>query len=161
MRHWGIWLLITVSLVGCATYSVDDLDYSLSDIQKAVGENLVGGVARVSSNQREFESAYFKPEQFQQKPAKPSGEMFVERAYAKVYVLGDRRPYSLEVVVQIQEKDLSDANYSTPNWSDIHSGVFYDTRKDRDLANRIGRGIHDYLVKRGRKKNLIDDFKPF
>ena len=84
----------------------------------------------------------------------------MERAYAKALILGDRRPYSLELTVTIQTR-VDDSGFNPQNPLDIQTGNFEDNSADEYLAKRIVINIREYLVKRSRNKNLIDDFRPF
>lgn len=154
---------IVILFLGCSHKQViEDLDYPLMDIQKGVGESLPGGVSRVSSNQREYTSGFFRTNVYdkQQSEKKSKGHVPMERAYAKALILGDRRPYSLEVSVTIQNR-LDDSGFNPKNPLDIQGGNFEDDRQDDRLAERIVINIREYLVKRSRTKNLIEDFRPF
>lgn len=63
-------------------------------------------------------------------------------------ILGDQRPYSYEVTVFKETLDKSTGEYEQDG-------------SDKRLGHRIAVAIQDYLVKKLRSKNIIDDFRPF
>jgi hypothetical protein len=153
-------LVIWISILsfGCSSAEkIENIGYPLSDIQKAVAENLPGGIGSVSSNQRVYTSNFFSPI-LVDRSRTPTG--LQERARAKVYVLGDRRPYSVEVEVELQER-TDHENHKNQASLDLNEGSFETIASDKGLARRIVRNIHEYLVKKSKNKNIIDDFKPF
>ena len=99
---------------------------------------------RSVGNGRVFFSNYFllqKSGKFQ--PAEKSGL----RHYAKIYVLGDRRPYTIEVQVLRQRR-------SGP-------GEYYSDGSDERIAKVVAKVIQDNLNKRPEDLNIIDDFRVF
>jgi hypothetical protein len=139
------------SLLGAcsAAEKVSDVNQPLTAINAAIEKELSMGIQGTSENRREFYSKPFLVKQSDE--AQLDG--FRERGLAKVYVLGDRRPYIIEVEVYIErakvpkkgsEKDLE---YS-----------FY--RHDKGLAKKLLRNILNTLERR-ENKNFIDDFRPF
>lgn len=147
-------LISMLALSACSTARViDDMNYSLTDIQKAVGEIFPGGILGMSSNQRELTSAIFAVR-------RPSGTLtpfnslvFAKdkpeyRYKAKAIILGDRRPYSLEVGVDQERLDEKTGTYSSEGTSAA-------------MSDRLAFEIRKYLVQRSEKKNVIDDFRAF
>jgi hypothetical protein len=162
MLSWfrcGIAILFSIfTLSGCASgYYVDDLGYSLTTIQTAVNREIPNGVESVSPNRREFFSKLFDPSSLSTKYRDG-----VYRARAHVLVLGDRRPYNLEVR-SVVEKRVSGGKpkekISSPK--DLSDGDWESYGSDYDLAQSIGESIADYLLKASRGRNLIDDFQAF
>ncbi len=142
-------LFVSASIfIGCSTpgYVSEDLDGSLSEIQKSISDNLPTGVGHVSSNQRSFYSKEFT--------ASISSESSKTRvpAVMRVLILGDRRPYSLQILVN-QAADIKNAKDAFENGVELESSETY--------AHRTFTSIKDQLSKRLKNKNLFDDFRPF
>lgn len=131
---------------GCTTPGtavIENQDRSIQDLSAIVIAALPVGKASVSQNGRTFTSVYF---------ASKGGE-FVEgneapvRAKAIIVILGDRRPYNIEVTV-IQEKKTNTASYNRIENSD-------------GLARVVIRRIQKALHERRDNRNVIDDFRVF
>ena len=125
-------------------------NHSLSSIFGAVESAMTMGIQNYSENHREF---YSKPFLISQDESlRKAG--FRDRGVAKVFVLGDERPYTIETEVIIQrgklEKNLRD--------KDIQYEFL---RYDKLLAQRLLGNIISILERRDGNKNLIDDFRPF
>lgn len=136
-------LLTAGLLVSCATgsYKVAELNQSLGDIKRAV-TSVIGEPRVLSENQRTYLSQYFsrKPDpKFD--PMKSS-----ERMYAKIVILGDRRPYDIEIQVLVEERDES---------SYVSAGV------DMDQAKKIAKDLRQKLNQSREGRNVIDDFRAF
>lgn len=117
---------------------------SLIETQKIVEANLPGGKRAVSQNRREYTSNYFvrgKEGAFVEAQSEPI------RYYARILVLGDRRPYTVEVRVY-EEHRRSD-------------GQFDQVNQDEGLARVIIRRIQKALYQRREDRNIIDDFRVF
>jgi|SRR6185312_6030073 len=136
--------LILPGLWSCSTASVtlDNQNYSLGDIRKAI-QSKIGEPRLISENQRTFKSVYFslKPDK------KFDANKSKQRAYAKVVVLGERRPYDLEITVVVEERD-SDGGYSE---------IGDDPAQSEQLAQAIKNKLHQSIDDR----NVIDDFRAF
>lgn len=138
-----------LTLAGCASWGsgirLDPVDRPLNEIQAVVGKSLPLGQRRVEAAGREWFSQYFITK----------GRSFVAahtapvRYYAHVYILGDRRPYSIEVYVKRQRREAPS--------SDSYS----DDGTDQELAKLIHKRIQFYLSKRREDLNIIDDFRVF
>lgn len=126
------------------------MSYSLAHIRKGLNTILPGGVRTASANQRTLTSFYFPPQdpQTKSKSKLMTAETAPIRAVATVVVLGDRRPYQIEIKVSVERRSRDDAAY-------YH--VSYDSR----LARLFARDLQDYLVKSQENRDLIDDFRPF
>lgn len=144
---------------GCATGQVvlSDVDYPLLDIQKGVQAILPSGTGGVSANGRSFSSRYFDPNKTDGKRDLKSSSRR-ERATAKATILGDRRPYSIEIEVFVEE-DIS--GKKPEKGDDFIEGEFVAAGKDIRLANYFKERLANYLARLERKKNIIDDFRPF
>jgi hypothetical protein len=102
-----------------------------------------GGIRGKSQNGREFVSRYHPP----------TGDVYATattakvRAYTKLTILGDRRPYVLQLHYIVEERD--------------DSGNYRVVKRDKERANKILKDLHTFLVTRPDKDNFIDDFRPF
>jgi len=127
----------------CASqvYRIANQDISLADMRRAV-VSVVGDPRELSQNQRVYFSQYFsrKPD------PKFDPEKSKERLYAKVSVLGDRRPYNIEVEVLIEKRDFGEY---------VLAGLDY------PLAQKIGKDIRSKLNQSRENRNAIDDFRAF
>ncbi|MCB0393575.1 MAG: hypothetical protein KDD25_03410, partial [Bdellovibrionales bacterium] len=86
----------------------------------------------------------------------------VYRARAHILVLGDRRPYKIEVQVQIEQRDSGGKPKSKiTSYKDLSGGQWSSFGPDEDIAEQIGQIIFDYLLKASRDRNIIDDFQVF
>lgn len=155
-------IFISLALACSHAQKVSDVNFLLVDIQKAVGETLPAGIFSISENRREYTSNYFFNDQSEKQPeSRPAKKQTGERKSrstedekprrrykALVVILGDERPYSYEVTAYKQTLNRS-------------SGEYEDDGIDQRLALRIANAIQEYLVKRLKSKNFIDDFRPF
>lgn len=71
------------------------------------------------------------------------------RYFAHVYILGDRRPYVIEVYVKRERR-------ASPRLND-----YVEDGADQGLARIIHRRIQQQLSKRREDLNIIDDFRIF
>ena len=138
------WILIlTLFLSACATegYRISDQNMSLGEIRRAVTA-IIGEPRSISQNQRTFYSQYFsrKPD------PKFDPQKSFQRAYAKVLVLGDRRPYDVVVSVLVEER--SGSVYEEVDHDDVEA-----RKLGKDLRARLNQGLEN--------RNVIDDFRAF
>lgn len=104
------------------------------------------GLRKTSPNGREFFSNYFVTEGRKFKPA----DKLPQRMYAHILVLGDRRPYSMQVIVH-REKAVAGRGATG----------FEDVGTDQGIAKVIRRRVVQQLTKRREDMNIIDDFRVF
>ncbi|HEX4925463.1 MAG TPA: hypothetical protein VFV50_15325 [Bdellovibrionales bacterium] len=137
-------LLLVVTACATGTVSTPELDYSSADIQKAIVNTLGVGLLPAEGNERIYMSNPFRV------PLGKRGEAVknddVVRAKAKIAVVGDRRPYVIDVTVFVDEKD--------------DEGRWSNAGKDERLARQLADHIQDYLA-RHKDKNFIDHFRAF
>ena len=137
-------------LVGCQTttppdFTMPELQHPLKRLKRGVAYAIPGGVKGASENGRTFTSHYITLE----------GQKWdilstlKQRAYAEVTILGDRRPYVIEIRVPVQERKTSDPADTK----------FEDVRQSKKLAQVVAQKLRYYLE--NDKRNLIDDFRPF
>lgn len=135
--------------LGCSMFGgglkVQNLDRPLSELQRVAVASLPLGLRRTSPNAREFYSHYFivRNREFMAPENAP------ERAYAVIYVLGDRRPYTMEVSVFRERREGSAGQrYGSPTL-------------DLGLAEIVKHRVEEILSQRREDRNIIDDFRVF
>ena len=142
--------LLILQACSSNTQSVSTNNYALTAIFAAIENEMTMGIQGYSENHREFYSRYFLVKQDEH--ARDDG--FRERGQAKVYVLGDSRPYSIEAVVTIERT-------TSPKTTSMKNAEYSIHRYDKRLAKKLLMNIMNTLERRDRSQNLIDDFKPF
>ena len=147
-RTIGFFLTILLFGACSSTQTAGSLNYPLTTIFSAIEKEMSMGVQTYSENHREFYSRPFIV--IQADDAKEGG--YRERGRAKVVVLGDSRPYNLEVEVSIERAPKDEEKVD-------HAYRF--RRYDKELAKRLLNRIVWRVEKRVRDNNLIDDFKSF
>jgi hypothetical protein len=153
-------LAIGLLLSGCTSVqTISDLNYSLIDIQKGISATVPKGIAKISENRRTFSSKYFDPETIDaDRSTERSEDVYRERASVVTTILGDRRPYTVEVDVLLEE----DQSGIEPKKDDDYiEGKFAVSGHDKELARYFRDRLANYLARLERNKNLIDDFRPF
>lgn len=140
---------ISFCLEACASVSASTLDYSLANIYTAIEHTLSMGIQKNSENHREF---YSRPFLVTQEPDSKK-EGYHDRGVAKVLVLGDSRPYTVEVEVSVERGTKGGGKKQEVEYSHDHY--------DKKLAKKILDGIMRRLDRRQHDENIIDDFKPF
>lgn len=130
-------------MISCASrsYLINSQNYSLGDLKKTL-VSLIGEPRRVSENQRTLVSRYFS----RSPDAKFDPEKSRERLYATITILGDRRPYDVQVEVFSEVKEGS---------TYVNQGV------DEIETNKLGRGVRTRLNQGREDRNIIDDFRAF
>lgn len=131
-------------LAGCQTGGVvlHETPLSISDTRVAI-VTVIGEPRIVSPNGRELYSKFYD------RKGNPIDRMELakERSYTLVTVLGDRRPYDIQVEVLTEERD--------------EDGVFElvdrDDQRAVPIADKIKKALNESLVNR----NIIDDFRSF
>ena len=138
-----------VFIAQCATNAlvIKDQNRPLVELQKAVLRALPGGKRKVSVNGREFYSHYFIPN------GKKYGKLAKKkiRFMTKVTILGDRRPYTLEVLTSAYKVRTSGENIVESR----------DLGPDKGLSRMVLRRIQSALSKSREEFNIIDDFRVF
>ncbi len=115
---------------------------NVSDTRKAV-VSVIGQPRLTSENGRELLSKYYDRRGNFEDQVKNARE----RLTTHITILGDRRPYDIqiEVVVEIRDKE----------------GVYQIVEHDDARAEKIARDIQKALVQGRDNRNIIDDFKPY
>lgn len=101
------------------------------------------GVRGKSANGRELVSRYQKPGTNSFDNA--AGDKI--RGYSRLRILGDRRPYDLQVQYVIEERSPS-GNYAVKSYDDV-------------VAKQVLQKVLEFLVNRPDREDFIDEFKAF
>lgn len=139
-------LVLCFGLIGCATRGasqITDLNVSIQDLQRLVTGALPLGKRAQSINDREYFSEYFIERAGEYESARDAKI----RKYAHILILGDRRPYKIEVQVVVEARGSA--------------GEYQLVSSDQGLARVITRRIQSALHKRREDRNIIDDFRVF
>ena len=137
-------LLAMFFLSGCRTGGVvlRDTPLGISETRKAV-VTVIGEPRTMSTNGREMFSKYYD-----KKGAEiMKMDMVRERFYSHVIVLGDRRPYDIQVEVLVEGR--------TPE------GTFELSHRDDAKASTVAEKIRAALNQSRDNRNVIDDFRSF
>ena len=141
-KHFVLWTLVFFGLWSCSHFSrgekIENLDRPLLELQKSAASTLPGGMKSYSENAREFYSNPFKVSGSGYATAKSNEKHLL----AHVLVLGDRRPYVIEIRV-----------YKVVNSQRVGT--------DNKLEKRLKNEILADLAKRRENRNVIDNFRPF
>lgn len=147
-----LYIILALSFVcmagtpGCVSkVAIMDVMAPLPTISAIVINSLPGGAKKKSLNGREYTSGYFKPDDMDE-----NAEDDRLRSYAIVTILGERRPYSIDVRVfrEVRER---------------HEGVttYRVLGQDRRIADKLIKTIREALANRPEDRNIIDDFRVF
>lgn len=142
--------IFILGLVSCATSShkTRPLKYSLSSVKQAAKKNIPAKVSHTSPNGREIYFELFPmPDKYAKRKGYTKDGKFLEKAKTKVVVLGERRPYEVEVTVKVMSLGTN--------------GKYYFHRESKPFARFLAKKIEQALVKRHEKLNLINDFRAF
>lgn len=149
-------IILSLVLAGCASlrptkrvesYTIKELESSVSDIRAAISAATPIGIRAISSNGREILSKHFLAS---------DGNKFrqaadaIERYYVQFIVLGDRRPYDVQIIVAHEKRVLRGETF-------VYVVDYYDNLLAKDLAKKI----EQELAKRREDRNIIDDFRVF
>jgi hypothetical protein len=150
-------LLVVSSLIlfsGCASFNtspkyallIKDVDWPLQDLSSLVAFELPTGLRSTSENGREFYSKHFVLDGPKYKPAGDS----TDRYTATVTVLGDSRPYDIEIFVTHEKRVLRNSGFD-----------YVEVGHDMTLARELQYKLKQELAKRREDRNIIDDFRVF
>jgi hypothetical protein len=136
--------VVLVLLSSCQTTGVflRETPLSISETRRAVVA-VVGEPRSMSQNGREIISQYYD------KKSRNIEKMDIarERLYTRVTILGDRRPYDIQVEVFIENRDSG--------------GDFIRFDQDNSRAKVIAEKIEKALHQSRDSRNVIDDFRSF
>lgn len=131
-------------MTGCRTGGVilRETPLGISETRRVVVA-VIGEPRAMSQNGRELTSKFFDRKD---QPIKKM-EMAKERLYTHVTVLGDRRPYDIQVEVLVESRD-EDGGFRLSERDDARAGV---------IAEKIRQALNQSRDNR----NVIDDFRSF
>lgn len=134
--------LICCLFSGCISgHLITESQHSIGEIRNAI--LYISGTPRsVSENQREYVSTYFprrKDPHFDPSRAR-------ERLYAKFTILGDRRPYDIQVQVFIENKV---------------EGGYDEVGLDDGMSDQLANELKLRLTRSREDRNAIDDLRVF
>jgi hypothetical protein len=132
------------SIIGCQSTGVylTETPLNLSETRKMIS-TVIGMPRSVSENGRELLSRYYdSKERFLEKDEFPA-----HRIYTRVEIMGDRRPYDIEVDVIIEKREQGN-EYFVEEHDDHRADI---------VAQKIQKALHQSRDKR----NIIDDFRSF
>lgn len=142
MKFWLPALFFIFSACSSTTgFRLSDQNVSLGEIKKAITA-VIGDPRSISENQRTYLSQYFsrKPD------PKFDAQKSRERLFSKIVILGDRRPYDLDIEVIIEQR-----------FDRAYEQVGTDISQAKELGKQIRTRLHQ-----GREdRNVIDDFRAF
>lgn len=136
--------LFLIFLTGCETTGIfiKESPKTVTQIRQAVAQ-VMGTPRFISENGRELISVYYDKNQITHEP----DQKVKDRYYTKVVILGERRPYDIQVDV-IHER--------------ITPGLGFEIIDHNDsIATKIARKIKDRLDQSREDSNVIDDFRAF
>lgn len=153
LRRLVLITALASGLGGCASLRkpqgiyLKELEGSLNEIRAAAVAAMPLGHRGMSANGREIASKHFLVNS--NGDVRPAGDA-LERYFVRVTILGDRRPYDVEVVVAHEKRVLRGDNF-----------VYVIDYYDQMLARDVSRKLEVELAKRREDRNIIDDFRVF
>jgi hypothetical protein len=147
--HGTLLLFFIFTTLSCAMSGpmYGPVNKSLVEIRKSIMKAMPVEVSYASKDSREFKSVPFV--RYGKKMKEATSEL--QRAYALIYVRGNERPYTIEVVVAVEEAETPLAiqkNFKV---------IGYDERIAKIILARLKADLN----KRREDPNLVDDFKVF
>jgi enoyl reductase-like protein len=143
-KLWFLTLTSLLAFTGCQTSGVmlRETPLNVSETRRAV-VSVIGQPRITSENGRELFSNYYDRKGHSDEKSKS----LRERLHTHVTVLGDRRPYDIqiEVVVEIRDQD----------------GAYQVVEQDDARAEKIALDVQKALVQSRDNRNIIDDFRPY
>ncbi len=160
IKELRIFCLLTLLSVSCTTgQKIEDLNYSLIDLQKGISAVVPKGIGMISENRRVFTSKYFDPNSIEGVRRKSNASLYGrERGSVVMTILGDSRPYVIDVDVIIEEDTSGEESKKN---DDFIEGKFVVLEHDERLAKYFRNRLANYLARLERNKNIIDDMRPF
>ncbi len=137
-------LLMLFLLSACQTEGVflRETPLNISETRRAIA-SVIGQPRVTSENGRELLSVYYDRKGNSEAQVKSARE----RLFTHVTILGDRRPYDVQIEVVVEIRD--------------HEGIYQVVEKDDLRAEKIARDVKKALVQSRDNRNIIDDFRPY
>lgn len=148
-------IFISFATLGCATLQghhpeallIEEVNWPLTEIRQVITGLLPGGPRAVSPNGRELQSRHFLVDR---NGGYKEAADALERYFAHILILGDRRPYSVEILVTHEKRVLRGNQFT-----------YVVTGYDKRLAKNLERKMRAELTKRREDRNIIDDFRVY
>lgn len=138
-----LFIIITPGCTSIGALEITNLNVPLNDLQRICIAVLPIGKRFESVNGREYQSEYFHTTEGELKKA----EGMAVRTFVQITILGDRRPYKIEVRAPVQRR--------------VQSGQYELVKYDEGMAKVVSRRIQSALHKRRDDRNIIDEFRVF
>jgi len=142
-----------VLLPGCTTFRsnahsvvISDVDWPLTELRGLCISLLPTGQRAMSPNGREILSNHFTIVKNKMMPASYAES----RYYMRFIILGDRRPYDIEVMATEEKRVLRGDEF-----------IYVNVGGNRKLAEQFEQKIRAELTKRREDRNIIDDFRVY
>lgn len=144
MKIWLTLIFLVWIQTGCATGDVRlrEQDKSINLIRTTIQNMMAPRPRIISQNLREYTSQYFSRKEDDSFDPQTSAE----RAYAHFVVLGDRRPYNVDITVTVERRQGS---------------RYVKVGTDKKLANELLVELRTRLHQSQEDRNLIDGFRAF
>ncbi len=142
MKRLILVAIIFLSACSSSTPKIEDSNQSINEIRQQI-KGLVGDFRSVSRNQREIVSGYFS-ERSDDTDFDPEKSKF--RLWARFIILGDRRPYDIEIHVFKEQRIKGKYQLIGP-----------EPKMGQKLVSELKEKLNQSLENR----NIIDDFRVF
>ena len=133
--------LVLTACQSAPSMVIEEENQSLGEIKRALIA-IMGDPRKTSENQREFTSQYFG----RKEDPKFDPNKVKERLFAKFLILGERRPYDIEITVYVEEK--------------VGRG-YKVIGTDPSVAKSLTKELQLRLNQSREGRNIIDDFRAF
>lgn len=142
----SVWIIAVVSvlaLVGCVSrgQQIKGINRTVNDIRTTVKS--IYGIAHASQNERELITGPLKVDP---NDKTPSAQLMM-RAYARIVIINDRRPYNILVEAYIERRTTS--------------GTFVEVGLSESVSQDLAKELHRALLESRENWNVIDDFRAF
>jgi hypothetical protein len=146
--------VLPLGLAACASLEtnpnaivIEEVNNPIAEVRAMLIKQLPVGLAWSSDNAREMKSKYFVPGPVN--TYNPGSDANV-RYQAKIILLGDMRPYQIEVLVTSERRVLRGNVFR-----------YVSQRPDLRLTRQLSDRIRVELAKRRDDHNVIDDFRVY
>ncbi len=130
-------------IAGCVSrgQSIKGINRTVNDIRTTVKS--IYGIATASESDREIITGPLKVDPNDKTPS----SQLKMRAYARILIINDRRPYDLLVEAYIERRDAS--------------GTFVEVGISESVSQDLAKELHRALIESRENWNVIDDFRAF
>lgn len=144
IQRFFLCLILVIGFSGCQTrgFLLRETPLGLSETRRAIA-SVIGVPKSVSSNGRELIS--FPHDRIGRRL--DDNSQVTDRNFTHIIILGDRRPYDIQVQVFVEKKKSE-------------NGRFEVTDQDLGLSEKVAKRIKEALYQSHNNRNIIDDFRP-